>query len=53
MPTQITLSREEAKAVLLALYDARDEAPTDNVIFLRLSEAIRTIRSKLVPDLPE
>ena len=53
MPEEITLTLEEAKAVLLALYDARDDVPEDNVLYLRLSEAIRTLRFKLAPELPE
>jgi hypothetical protein len=53
LPDEITLALAEAGEVLLALYDARDSVREDDPLHVRLSRAIRTIRAKLAPDLPE
>ena len=50
IPTEITLSREEARDVLFALDDAIEAA--DGPLRNRLEDAARIIVEKLLPDLP-
>ena len=52
IPEEISLNRDEAKAVLFALDDAMD-ATTDSLLQTRLEEAARIIIEKLMPDLPD